>query len=72
MEVSSRVTERQEYNQVQAQLRQGDPIRLGRPQEQSPDGTIPPLLSYLTQGREESMELQTPRGQSAILDVDQQ
>eukprot|EP00971_Amphidinium_carterae_P086935 1720138-Amphidinium_carterae.2 len=54
--VSTRVTERQEYDQVQAQLRQGDPIRLDQPQEQSPGGTVPPLMSYLTQGREESTE----------------
>eukprot|EP00971_Amphidinium_carterae_P238469 4734015-Amphidinium_carterae.1 len=69
MGVSTRVTEREEYDQVQAQLRKGDPIRLGpmgRPQERSPNGSIPPLLSYLTQGGEESVELQTPRGQSAI------
>eukprot|EP00971_Amphidinium_carterae_P084915 1680316-Amphidinium_carterae.1 len=70
MDTTTRVTERREYDQVQAQLRKGDPIRLGRPQERSPNGATNPLLAYLTQGREESVEHQTPGGQSASVIVD--
>eukprot|EP00971_Amphidinium_carterae_P069628 1378076-Amphidinium_carterae.1 len=61
-----------DYEQVQAQLRKGDPIQVGRLQEQSPGNANPPLLSYLTQGREESVGHQTPRDQSTITDVDSQ
>eukprot|EP00971_Amphidinium_carterae_P106324 2106106-Amphidinium_carterae.1 len=69
MDVTTRITERQEYDQVQAQLRKGDPIRLDRPQEQLPSGDTPLLLSYLTQEREKSVEHRTPRDQSAIVNV---
>eukprot|EP00971_Amphidinium_carterae_P340845 6479356-Amphidinium_carterae.1 len=40
-----------DYEQIQAQLRKGDPIQVG--QLQPPGSIIPPLLSSLTQGRED-------------------
>eukprot|EP00971_Amphidinium_carterae_P197810 3925697-Amphidinium_carterae.2 len=61
-----KVAERPEYERVQAQLRQGDPIRLDQAQGLSQEVISPPLLSYLTQGREESGEPQTPNCRSKL------
>eukprot|EP00971_Amphidinium_carterae_P105666 2092483-Amphidinium_carterae.1 len=41
-----------EYEQVQAQLRKGDPIPVRQVQDQTRGNHVPPLLTFLTQGRE--------------------
>eukprot|EP00971_Amphidinium_carterae_P165098 3272674-Amphidinium_carterae.1 len=55
---------------VQAQLRKGDPIPVGQVQDQPPGNSIPPLLTFLSQGIEESARQQTPRDHSAYTNVD--
>eukprot|EP00971_Amphidinium_carterae_P213578 4238608-Amphidinium_carterae.1 len=53
-----------EYEQVQAQLRKGDPIPVDQLPDQATGNPIPPLLNFLSQGLEESAVQQTPRDHS--------
>lgn len=59
-----------EFDQVQAQLRKGDPIPVDQLPDQALGNPIPPLLNFLSQGFEGSADQQTPRDNSAFSNID--